>query len=69
LTFLSNNRILNFMKIKPKESYEQLGTGIKLDKNKVYKATIARNQPSYKEKGLIFVQGILLNKYEYTVVK
>ena len=44
------------MKIQPKENYELLGTYpvIKLDKNKVYNAVIADNQPDYKKKGLVF---------------
>jgi hypothetical protein len=55
------------MKIQPNENYELLGTSIKLNKAKTYKATPATNQPDYKRQGLVFVRGILLNKNEYTV--
>jgi hypothetical protein len=57
------------MKVKPKENYELLGTSDTLDKNKVYEATVASNQPNYEEKGLIFVEGLLLEKGEYEIVK
>tara|TARA_R100001443_G_scaffold116643_2_gene137716 strand:- start:462 stop:641 length:180 start_codon:yes stop_codon:yes gene_type:complete len=59
------------MKIQPKESYRLLGTYpvIKLDKNKVYNAVIAHNQPNYKKKGLVFCGDILLNKSEYKIIK
>ena len=58
------------MKIKPKENYRLLGTYpvITLNKNKVYKAIIATNQPNYKENGLLFCDDILLNKNEYTII-
>jgi CYTH domain-containing protein len=56
------------MKVKPLENYRLLGTPIVLDKNTVYNAVIARNQPNYKEKGLIFVDGVLLAKGEYKIV-
>ena len=59
------------MNIKPKENYRLLGTYpvITLDRNKVYKAIIATNQPNYKENGLVFCGDILLNKNEYTIIK
>ena len=40
-----------------------------LNKNKVYNADIAYNQPLYKEKGLIFIDGLLLNKNDYIIIK
>tara|TARA_R100001163_G_C5025834_1_gene167391 strand:+ start:92 stop:361 length:270 start_codon:yes stop_codon:yes gene_type:complete len=55
------------MKVKPKENYKLLGTSIVLNKNKTYNAVIATNQPNYKEKGLIFVDDVLLNANEYIV--
>ena len=55
--------------VKPHDDYELLGTQIKLDKNRVYKAHIAFNQPDYKRYGLIFVDGVLLNRSEYRLVK
>ena len=57
------------MKVKPNENYELLGTSIKLDKNKVYAAVPATNQPNYKAMGMVFVGDILLVKGEYKVVK
>lgn len=57
------------MKIKPKENYKLLSGNIILNKNKVYTAVVATNQFDHKEKGLIFVDGVLLNKDEYTVIK
>jgi hypothetical protein len=59
------------MKIQPKENYKLLGTYpvIKLDKNKIYNAVIADNQPDYKKKGLVFCGDILLNKSEYKIIK
>ena len=67
----SNKERNNTMNIKPKENYRLLGTYpvITLNKNKVYKAIIATNQPSYKENGLVFCDDILLNKNEYTIIK
>lgn len=57
------------MKVKPNESYKLLGTSLSLVKGRVYKAIIATNQPDYKEKGLIFVRGILLGNGEYEIVQ
>jgi hypothetical protein len=56
------------MKVKPNESYKLLGTSITLDKNLVYDADHATNQPDWKERGLIFVEEILLEKGEYEIV-
>ena len=57
------------MRVKPKLNYQLLGTSIRLNSKKVYRATIASNQPDYKKQGLIFVRGILLDKTEYMIVK
>jgi hypothetical protein len=58
------------MKVKPKENYELLGTNIKANKNLIYQAEPAINQPNYKEEGLIFliINGFLLKKGEYTII-
>lgn len=56
------------MRVRPKMNYHLLGTEIKLDKTKVYEAEEARNQPYYKERGLVFVEGVLLARNEYTKV-
>jgi len=39
-----------------------------LDKNKVYSATLATNQPDYIEKGLVFCGDYLLGKNEYYLI-
>ena len=64
------------MRIRPKENYRSLTShSIKLYKNKVYPASIATNQPNYKQKESIFVYyddhggSMLLNKGEYTKTK
>lgn len=57
------------MKVKPILSFKLLGTSIQLDKNKTYTASHATNQPDWKEKGLVFVDGVLLAKGEYEIVK
>lgn len=58
------------MKIKPKENYKLLGTYpyISVDKDKVYDAVIATNEPNYKEEGLVFCGDILLKKGEYIII-
>ena len=63
------------MRIRPKEDYKLLGTSVVLDKNKVYPASIATNQPNYKQKESIFVYydehggSMLLHKGEYAKTK
>lgn len=66
------------MKIKPKMDYELSGTEIKMNKNKIYNAVPATNQPEWKKKGKIFAEvhgypyGIghfLLEKGEYTIIR
>ena len=63
------------MYIRPKLSYSMDGYG-QLDKDKIYKATIATNQPDFEKDGLIFVLPnedlrieLLLNKDEYTEIE
>lgn len=66
------------MKIKPNDNFRLLGTDIELDKNKIYEAEDASNirhtpasmsrRADYKNLGLIFVNGLLLNKYEYKII-
>ncbi len=58
----------NKMKIKPLDNYQLLGTGITLKMDKIYNAQKASNVPDYLEKGLVFCNGILLDKTEYVVV-
>jgi hypothetical protein len=55
--------------IQPKEDYRcVIYSRQPLDKNKVYSAAVATNQPDYAEKGLVFCGDYLLDKNEYTVV-
>jgi hypothetical protein len=55
--------------IKPNDNYRCANYARQsLDKNKVYSATIATNQPDYADKGLVFCGDYLLNKNEYTVI-
>jgi len=58
------------MRVKPNENYQLANIPeSKLNKDIVYNAVIASNQPDYKEKGLIFVKDILLDKTEYIIIK
>jgi hypothetical protein len=55
------------MKVQPKENYH-MGIGYpKLNKNCIYNATIATNQPDYIEKEKVFVKDILLEKDDYWI--
>ena len=57
------------MQVKPKLNYHLLGTNIKLRAGAVYDATPADNQPKGGERGCVFVNGVLLERGEYTVVE
>ena len=55
--------------IQPKDDYRCAGySRPALDKNKVYSATLATNQPDYIEKGLVFCGDYLLGKNEYYLI-
>ena len=54
------------MKVKPKDNYELYGTNVKLSSRHWYNATAASNVPDPKNRGLVFVKGILLDNTEYT---
>lgn len=63
------------MKIRPKEAYKLLGTGIELDPTFVYNASPADNLPQVPP-GLIYVHerdvdpvGVLLREGEYTIIE
>jgi hypothetical protein len=63
------------MKIQPKLNYSMSGYG-QLNKDKIYSAVDATNQPNWKEEGKIFVEAnddltieLLLKKGEYEVIK
>lgn len=57
------------IRIKPLLSYALYTTNIKIDKDKIYSAVIATNQPDYEKLGLVFCNEILLNKDEYIIIK
>lgn len=58
------------MTIKPKLAYRHpCYPPMTMDTEKEYKAEWATNQPNWKEKGLIFAGGHLLEKGEYTIIK
>jgi len=45
-----------------------LGTSIKLSSSRTYWAEYATNQPDWKEKGKVFINGVLLESGEYEVI-
>ena len=57
------------MLVKPNKNYKMLWTNKCVWTDQTYKAIIATNQPNYKEKGAIFINEILLEKGEYTIVE
>ena len=58
------------MRIKPKLAYRNPCIPInKMNPEQVYFAEHATNQPNWREKGLIFAYGHLLEKGEYVIVK
>lgn len=44
------------MQVRMLQPVHVLGTAIKLEEGRTYRATAATNQPGYKEKGLVFVE-------------
>lgn len=54
--------------VRPKLDYRLLGTEIRLDSTKVYRATWAKNQPDWQEKKKVFVSQVLLEKGDYEVM-
>ena len=57
------------MLVKPNKNYKMLWTNKCVWTDQTYEAIIATNQPNYKEKGAIFINEILLEKGEYTIVE
>jgi len=49
--------------------YHLMGTDIRLDKNKIYLAEPASNQPDYEKLGLVFCNEVLLAQNEYEVIE
>jgi hypothetical protein len=63
------------MKIQPKLNYSMSGYG-QLNKDKIYSAVDATNQPNWKEEGKIFVEAnddltieLLLKQGEYELIQ
>ena len=56
------------LNVKPLMDYQLLGTNEALDSNKIYTAVHATNQPDWQRRGLIFVDGFLLEHGEYEIV-
>jgi hypothetical protein len=66
-------------KIKPKLDFRLLGCDFntRLNKNKIYTAHPATNQPDWQEKGKVFVSfdddgqepSILLDQFDYEIIK
>lgn len=62
------------MKIKPNENFSLAGTNLELDKNKIYFALIAYNQPEWEKLRKVFVVDseqrfeIILQAGEYKIV-
>jgi hypothetical protein len=57
------------IKVRPKLAYKLLGTSIELNPDKVYDAVEARHIPGWKERELLWVNEVLLERNEYVVVK
>ena len=66
------------MRVRPLNDFKMLSTRISVSKDKVYDAIPATNQPDWKERGLIFIQGaegdtsdigFLLDNTDYEVIE
>ena len=61
------------MKISPVENFRQLGTSMRVSKEKVYDAVLATNQPNWEERRLVFLldgeDSMLLQGDEYEVIE
>lgn len=69
MTKLKKYIFKRYILVKPKMNYPLTGTDSKLNKNKIYTAEIAANQPDYEKKGKIVVKNIILERGEYTIIK
>lgn len=56
------------IRIQPRANYKALGSSAVLDPAKTYNAIWAKNLPNWQRDEKIFVLGIVLQKYEYTIV-
>jgi len=66
------------MRIRPRNDFKLLGTGIHVSKDKIYNAFHATNQPNWESRGLVFIinaegdtteLGFLLDSTDYEVVE
>jgi hypothetical protein len=55
------------MFVQPKDNFYMAYGYPKLNKNCIYKAELATNQPDFIERGKVFVKGILLEKEDYWI--
>lgn len=62
------NGVRHTIRVRPLLDYHLVGTNVKVSRKTIYVATIASNIPDYKERGLVFVKGILLDRSEYRVI-
>ena len=56
------------MRIRPNENYMLFGTNIKLDKTRTYEALVGTNLPHWRERGFVYVNGVLLERSEYEII-
>lgn len=54
--------------VRPKANFMALGSGIRLDSGRLYVGEPATNQPDHERYGLMFVDGMLLNRQDYEVI-
>lgn len=57
------------LKVRPKMAYKLLGTDIQLDPEKIYDAVEAHHIPDWEKQKLIWVEGVLLEEGEYTIIE
>lgn len=50
-------------------AYKLLGTDIQLDPEKIYDAVEAHHIPDWEKQKLIWVEGVLLEEGEYTIIE
>ena len=55
--------------VRVNDNFAQLGTDVRLMTGKDYPAQHATNQPDWKERGSVFVNGLLLHREDYKIVE
>ena len=56
------------LQIRPLKNFELLGTDVRLDRHKAYRAHAAINQPEWYSKRKIFCGGMILEQGEYEIL-